>query len=384
MKILFLCNEYPPTVHGGIGTYTREIAEGVVRAGHEASIWGFYNINSNMTERINGVEVFRKSFLLPNSFFRRLWFVLHFNLKLREFLRERKFDIIECQEWEGLLPFGLNHPGYVVRLHGASVFFDVILRRRGSRLVHYFEKLMLKNAKHLVAVSDYCGYKTLSICGLHRSYKVIYNGVSMRKLSSFKTRTINMNQIVFANSVLPKKGILELASAFNIVAEKYPSASLVIIGKVKAKIKGVSIQEMIFSLIRSEFHNRVLFTGWLEHSSDVYKLLASSHLCCYPSKMEGFGIAPVEAMALGKPVIFMNDGPGPEVIEQNVSGILVDTMNPVSIAEGIVKIFEDEAFTKSLGKEAEKRVLKMFDLETSFIPNNISWYEEIIGVQSLK
>ena len=61
MKILINCYEYPPHIHGGVGTFSRDLAEGLTIRGHKVHVIGIYNpilINSNVIiqEEINGVK----------------------------------------------------------------------------------------------------------------------------------------------------------------------------------------------------------------------------------------------------------------------------------------------------------------------------------------
>ena len=384
MKILYICNEYPPFIHGGIGSFTRDIAEGLALKGHDVTVWGLYDtVQSVVNEKINGVTVVRNSYSLVKSRFKHLYFVLYLNRKLNVFLKGQKFDIIECQEWQGLLPLGLKHPGYVVRLHGASVFFDKLLHRRGNRIMHWLEKLTIKKAKNIVAVSDYCGKVTLDIVGLKKKYTVIYNAINKEKLNKYKNKNFNSFSIVFANSVLPKKGIFELTEAFNMVHQKFPDATLTIVGKLGYEKDGVNVTKLILDKLNSVSVCNVNITGWLVHANDVYRYLANAHICCYPSHMEGFGIAPLEGMALGKPVLYMNNGPGPEVIEDGISGILADCKNSGDIAAKIIEVFEGYIDINIMGANAEKRVEKLFDLHTVFIPQNIAYYKNILGIKTI-
>ncbi len=60
MKIIFVCSEYPPTIHGGIGIFVKEIAEGLVEHGHEVSVIGYDPlIKTNQTKFENRVKVTR-------------------------------------------------------------------------------------------------------------------------------------------------------------------------------------------------------------------------------------------------------------------------------------------------------------------------------------
>lgn len=381
MRLLYLCNEYPPHIHGGIGSFSRDIAEGMVKAGNEVTVWGLYEgSNQDTVEVINGVEVIRLRF---SPIFKRLAFlhlIIAFNIKLRRYLKASdRFDIIECQEWQGLLPFGLDHSNLVVRIHGAAIFFDYLLNRNSGRLIHWTEKRTLKKAKHLVAVSDYCGEKTLEIANLTLDYTVIYNAIKSTRIRKYANDRFNRFQIVFANSLLPKKGVFELADAFNIVASKFPEAELIYIGKTNYSNEGKNARELITEKVEPRFRDRLKVLGWLESADDVYKWLSQAHVCVYPSHMEGFGIAPVEAMILGKPTVFMKEGPGPEVIENGVSGLLVDTTNPDSISESIVALFQNDKLAKSLGEKANKRALQLFDLESVFIPKNLEYYQSLVN-----
>jgi glycosyltransferase involved in cell wall biosynthesis len=379
MKLLFICNEYPPHKHGGIGTFTRDIAEGLTKEGHDVTVLGLYStISKFVEEEINEVKVIRHPYTQVIARFNHLNFVFKLNLILRRYLQLHKFDIVECQEWQGLFPFGLNHLGYVVRLHGATVFFDTLLKRPGNRLTHFLEKMTIKNAPNIIAVSDYCGRETLSIVGLQRKYTVIYNAVDVKKLSKFRNSSFNQFKIVFANSVLPKKGVFELAKAFNIIYKNNPKATLIIIGKLGHSENNVNIKELIENLLNENAKEHVIITGWLERHDDVYEYLSKAHICCYPSHMEGFGIAPVEAMAMGKPVLFMSNGPGPEVIEDGISGILADGTNSQDIADKIESLFRGDLDIERISEQAYKRAVALFDLDSVFIPKNIHYYQNII------
>ena len=383
MRILFICNEYPPHKHGGIGSFTRDIAEGLAANGQQVTVWGLYDTVKTLTiENINGVKVIRNNHKPIKSRFNQLHFIFNLNRKLKSFLKKNDFDIIECQEWQGLLPFGINHKGYVTRLHGAAIFFDKILNRPGNRMMHFLEKKTMQKAKNIVAVSDYCGKETLKLVNVNTPYTVIYNAVNKIKLDKFKQIEFKKFSIVFANSVLPKKGVFQLAEAFNLVHQKFPQATLTIVGKLGYQENGVNIKDIILSKINPQSLPNVNITGWLNSASDVYHYLSEAHICCYPSHMEGFGIAPVEAMALGKAVLFMNDGPGPEVIEDGVSGILVDCKSSTSIANKIIELFEGKINAEYLGKNAEQRVEAIFELTKVFIPTNITYYKKILKIEN--
>jgi glycosyltransferase involved in cell wall biosynthesis len=384
MKILYICNEYPPYQYGGIGTFTRDIAEVMQANGHEVFVWGMYqNLKENIVfEEINGVKIVRQKRNNPLSRLDQISYRYQFQKQLKKFIKNKNFDIIECQEWQGLIPFGLKHKGFVVRLHGAAIFFDKLLHRKGNRLMHIFEKMMLKNSKNLVAVSEFCGQETLRFCNSKQDYKVIYNSINTLEIQKFASKNKDMHKIVFANSMNPKKGIFELVRAFNSIASDFPNATLYLIGKTGYSENGINVKELLYNEVKPEFANRLHITGWLDSPTDVYKTLASAHVCCYPSHMEGFGIAPVEAMALGKAVLYMETGPGPEVIEDGISGVLANSFSPEAIASKIKMLFSDDLLCDSIGNNAQKRAQNLFDRNTIFLKNNSEYYMSICNQKS--
>jgi glycosyltransferase involved in cell wall biosynthesis len=380
VRILFICNEYPPYLHGGIGSFTRDIANGLVNTGVSVTIWGLYdNLENDVFETINGVNVHRIKRIFKGGRFDQLKMIWDLNNKLYKFLKTNKFDIIEIQEWQGLIPFGIKHPGYVVRLHGASIFFDKLLKRNGNRLTHILEKYTIKNAKHIVSVSNYCGLETMKLVALNKPFTTIYNGVDSNKIYPNLEIEAVSGRIVFANSMLPKKGIFELAKAFNLIKENQPHATLIYIGKTGYSNNGINVKELVFSLIKPEYRNDVKILGWLNSAKEVYDYLNSAEVCVYPSHMEGFGIAPVEGMMLGKPVVFMKDGPGPELINDGETGYLADTLDFKSIANYVILALSNKADSAKIGKNASISSKLLFDLNNVIIPENINYYNKIIN-----
>lgn len=91
--------------------------------------------------------------------------------------------------------------------------------------------------------------------------------------------------------------------------------------------------------LRPEFRLRVHFSGQIPRR-EVLSWLRMAQVCCFPSHAETFSTAAVEAMVVGRPTIFSQIGPGPEVIEHGVSGLLCDPFDPNDIAQKIQAILK--------------------------------------------
>ncbi|MDW8310964.1 MAG: glycosyltransferase family 4 protein, partial [Verrucomicrobiales bacterium] len=141
---------------------------------------------------------------------------------------------------------------------------------------------------------------------------------------------------------------------------------------------GRSYLDTLRERVRPQFRERIEFTGRLDRATGVIGYLRRAQICCLPSHMETFGIAAVEAMAVGKPVIYSRTGPGPEIIEDGVTGLLCNPFDPADIAAKILRLLENPAWARQLGNAARARVLEHFDRQR-WAERNVAFYRECLG-----
>ena len=113
---------------------------------------------------------------------------------------------------------------------------------------------------------------------------------------------------------------------------------------------------------------KVIFIGKV---SDTTHVLEMSDLFLLPSETESFGLAALEALAVGVPVISSNTGGIPEVNLQDITGYLSDVGNINEMAENCVKLLLDESKFQKFRLNAIQRA-KAFNLEKV-----LPMYEEI-------
>jgi len=98
----------------------------------------------------------------------------------------------------------------------------------------------------------------------------------------------------------------------------------------------------------------------LQGASEIVNLLHGCEIMVLPSRMEPFGIVLIEAMACRKPVLATAVGGIPEIIEHEISGILVAPENPQAMTEGLRRLLADDALRKSIAEMGHLRVLEHF------------------------
>jgi len=136
-----------------------------------------------------------------------------------------------------------------------------------------------------------------------------------------------------------------LLKAFLIVREHY-DIILVVVGnssnkRAKQLAKNLGID------------SRIVFTGFVP--DNILRLLYT--LCSVyvnPSRLEGFGLTILEAMASAKPIVATNVAAIPELVENGVNGILVESEDIKGLAEGICRFLGDPTASTKIGLNNQK------------------------------
>jgi len=122
--------------------------------------------------------------------------------------------------------------------------------------------------------------------------------------------------------------------------------------------------------------DKVVFLG---QSNEVDKILRFSDLFLLPSEKESFGLAALEAMANGVPVISSNSGGIPELNIHGVSGYLSDLGNVEEMASFGISILENEETLQRFKMNAWNRA-KIFDI-AKIVPLYEALYEKALSVK---
>jgi glycosyltransferase involved in cell wall biosynthesis len=86
----------------------------------------------------------------------------------------------------------------------------------------------------------------------------------------------------------------------------------------------------------------------------------SADIMLFPSRLEGFGIAPAEALACGIPVVTTNASALPEVVDHNQSGILVEPNDVAGYADAVRQLGEDAQLRAQYGAFGRAKVVRCF------------------------
>ncbi len=168
-------------------------------------------------------------------------------------------------------------------------------------------------------------------------------------------------------SYRPRKGVEYLVAAMGLLPADVP-AHLLLVGNMDAK-------KLTRQIETSPAASRIHRAGF---RTDAPAVGAACDAFCLPStKREGLPRSVIEAMAYGVPPIVTDSGGSPELIERDVSGIVVPIKDPAAIAQAIERLYRDPDGRRAMGEAAKRRIDTDFRNEDT-VTKTIALYRELV------
>jgi L-malate glycosyltransferase len=152
------------------------------------------------------------------------------------------------------------------------------------------------------------------------------------------------------------KGIEYFLDAASIVAEKFPEARFLIVGD------GGSRRELESHAARVGLAGKIVFTGF---RTDVPRILSEASFSVLPSLSEGLSNSLLESMASGVPVIATRVGGNTEIVEDGVTGLIVEPRDAAMLAGAMATLIGNAALASEFGAAGKRRIAELFSIERS-------------------
>jgi len=157
--------------------------------------------------------------------------------------------------------------------------------------------------------------------------------------------------VLFVGRIQPLKGVDLLVEAFARIEKIHPEAKLLVVGGPsgpKGHSELVALRHRAFVL---GVLSRVRFYGPLPHGllADLYR---AADVVVVPSRTESFGLVAAEAQACGTPVVAAKVGGLVYVVDDGVTGLLVDGWNPADYAEALDRLLSDNGLRNKMSEAA--------------------------------
>ena len=313
-----------------------------------------------------------------------------FNLfRLAKIFKRYKYDMVVYSTPNAALMASLA--GYIskvpIRLYNQWGIRYVTFGGFKRFIFKSLEKITCIFSTHIKAVSfknrqfaideHLCKEEKISVIGIGGTIGVDLLQYDIANKDSYREQLrekygIKSNDFVFGyvGRLNVDKGINELVEAFSDIN----NAKLMLVGSIDENY-GPSNENS--SIINS--NTNILLVGAVE-ASEVCKYLSAFDVLVHPTYREGFGKVLQEAMAMGVPVI-TTDVPGPsEVIEDGISGVLVQAKNSQALKTAMLDLMNDDKHREQYALRGRERVEKYF--ERSIMLNNIlKDYHKVLKIE---
>jgi len=367
IRIGILC--YP--TYGGSGIVATELGMLLAKKGYQVHF-----MSSNMPARLD--------MTLPNVYFHKV------NIEVYPLFKYQPYDIaLSSTIYHVVKKYNLNilHAHYAIPYAYAAYMAKQMLADEGIEMPlittlhgtditlvgkhHNYKKAVefsINKSDVVTSVSESLKKDTYSNFDIKKNIHVIPNFIDNNIFTKInrccRSQFANENEkiLIHVSNLRKVKRIEDVLRIFKKVEEEIPSR-LIIIGEGPE-------MDLINDFLdeNPELLTKIRLMGKV---NDLYEILSYADIFLLPSQQESFGLAALEAMAAGVPVISSNAGGIPEVNEHEITGFVTNIGDTDAMIEYTKKMFKNEKILTQMKLNAKKRAL-MFD-----ISNIIPMYEEL-------
>lgn len=259
--------------------------------------------------------------------------------------------------------FWITYPAMIlIRLHGKKV----ILSARGGGARRFFQKYrpvvrpILSKADVIATPSGFLKEAFKDVLGIEA---VIIPTLADLHQFQFHSRDRLRPMLLSVRNFEEIYDIACIIKAFKIIRDRFPEAKLGIAGSG-------SLESELESLVSSlKLDDSIIFYGQVSHK-EIQELYGKYDISVNASRVDNLPGTILEAYACGLPVVSTNAGGIPYIVEDGITGLLVNIGDHEAMAKQVIRIIEEPEFGKTLAKNAEQycRTFSWEHVKTILIP----------------
>lgn len=376
MKFCMVLEFFTPHYNGGGERRYYELTKRLVECGHQVDVLTMRVKDAPDHETINGVNIHRLGPVIENPPIRsKSDFIKYFKCVI-SWIRTHNYSIIDAQAYSPLLS-GLV-ASKVTKTPIIATIYDTSCNSQDqwiqfSRLASIAEKTLTKLPyDKILTISDATYNSLVNDFGVSESkLKMLYIGVDIKGIDKVKAEPKGENHILFVGRLVPHKHVDHLLEVVNNIKDKIPDIKLTIVGK------GVEKDNLVEYIKEHNLEEHVEFMCDLENDELTYQMKIANMLVL-PSTREGFGMVLSEANACHTPTVAYASGGVVEVVEDGVSGYLIEPENKEQLQEKILYILKNKDVECELSQKGRMHVEAKFDWD-SIVNDYIKLAYEIIN-----
>lgn len=381
LRICLISYTYPPTKIDGVGRLTHLMARGLYENGHIVHV-----ITHGEKEKVSfydGAYVHEIPYDLERyGRYRRFHRTFHglnnshaVYERVKSLILNEGIQIVDSPLWlyAGLVTEVSGQIPVVVRLVTALRQVSAIQNEHDAdtRMMGEMEGLLIKHADHLLPNTRATLKAVREVYGMEPPedrYTIVPYGIIAAPEA--EVRPFDPQQhtdpfnVLFVGRLEKRKGIADLFAAIPKVVQRFPNVRFTIAGADNSMHDGFAHQTGMdyptyFARTYPDYAAFVRFTGGVSEA-ELQTLYQGCDLFVAPSLYESFGLVYLEAMNYAKPVIGCRAGGVPEVIDDGVTGLLVEPEAPENLADAIVELLSSPERLRRMGLAARECIVRDF------------------------
>ena len=240
----------------------------------------------------------------------------------------------------------------VVIYEGSSPSID----RKGSRFHTLWRRSLAAKADAFITNTSAGQSYLVKVLGIPTK-KVFVHPYEVPDINLWKEHFTKLKQVadgvVFltVGQIIERKGLRQLIEATKQLFDSAPGDNWSVLIAGDGPLKGeLEKRVQIYGL-----KNRVKFLGFVKYE-ELGRVLSSAHVFVFPTLEDVWGVAPLEAMAVGKPVLCSKYAGVSELVEDGVNGWVFDPHNPKELAELMKRFLDNPALISAMGENAQRKM----------------------------
>ena len=383
LRIALLSATYPPKAYDGISRLTHLMAQGLFELGHTVHV-----VTRGNRERVTFYDGAYVHEVAPHQDrylhyrqFADVFHTLNHSHVVHDLVQRLRLNdgvqIVDSPIWqsEGLVTAIQHEIPVVLRLVTTQRQLSNLQKNQtdNMHLMGDLERKFIELAAHVlpntVGTLETIQY-THNLRLSSDRYTVVPYGVVPVPEGETRPIDINPNQsktdwtILFVGRLEQRKGITDLFAAIPKILQKVPNVHFIIAGSDNSQHDGFRKKNNVdyptyFSHHYGKYASNVTFQGLVSDEA-LQKMYQSCDLFVAPSLYESFGLVYLEAMNYAKPVVGCRTGGIPEVVEDRITGVLVEPGNPDQLAQAVIQLLQTPTKMRELGLAGRQRLIEKF------------------------
>jgi len=232
-----------------------------------------------------------------------------------------------------------------------STFHGITQKDRKIAVYQWIDARILRSFNAILCVSQATRRK-LSKRIPNIALYAVPNAVDIQQVQSLAERDLQeasnclepeTRTVLFAGRLSKEKGLIHLLQAAELLAPRHPKVRFLVLGN------GPEEEKMKAYVLKKHLNHSIRFLGYIKN---IYAYLKLADFLVLPSLQEGMPVVILEAFALGKAVVASRVGGIPELVQNGVSGILVEPGNAEGLGSAIESLLGNPQDLLEMGKRA--------------------------------